>query len=134
MNSQPFKTKQVVLLTGDVVTLALVTVFGFATHGEVATAGTRMLTTFLPLVFAWLLISPHLGVFDLKRLADPRQLWRPFWAMLLAGPLAAWLRAVMLNSPILPIFVVVLGSISALALLLWRSLYWALFRKSPSAG
>ena len=79
----------------------------------------------LAMVLAWLLVSPHLGVFDLQRTNQIGQLWRPFWAMVLAGPLAAWLRGVLLrNAPILPIFVLVLGGISALALLVWRFLFW----------
>ncbi|MEJ2600882.1 MAG: DUF3054 domain-containing protein [Anaerolineales bacterium] len=118
-----------ILVAGDVLVLLLVTIFGFATHGELGTAGLRMLTTFVPLVVAWGLVAPHLGVFDLEKSSQPAQLWRPFWAMVLAGPWAAWLRGVMLNEPILPIFVVVLGGICALALLLWRTLYWAFYAR-----
>lgn len=118
-----------ILVAGDVLVLLLVTIFGFATHGELGTAGLRMLTTFVPLVVAWGLVAPHLGVFDLEKSSQPDQLWRPFWAMVLAGPWAAWLRGVMLNEPILPIFVVVLGGICALALLVWRTLYWAFYAR-----
>lgn len=118
-----------ILVTGDLLVLLLVTVFGFATHGELGTAGLRMLTTFVPLVVAWGLVAPHLGAFDLEKSSQPGQLWRPFWAMVLAGPWAAWLRGVLLNAPILPIFVVVLGGICALALLAWRALYWAFYAR-----
>lgn len=114
----------VILLVGDVVTLGLVTVFGFATHGTFGTAGMRMLSTFIPLVVAWLLVAPHLGAFDLQGVRNYRNLWRPFWAMVIAGPMAAWLRGAWLNAPILPIFVVVLGGFSALGLLFWRSIYF----------
>jgi hypothetical protein len=113
-----------VLLVGDIATLAIVTLFGFASHGSASSAGGRMLTTFLPLVAAWLLVAPHLGVFDQERAADPRQLWRPVWAMILASPLAAWLRGVWLGTDIQPVFVVVLGGVSCLALLAWRALFW----------
>ena len=135
------KNKKIVyLLAGDLLVLALVTLFGFATHQEAGAGGTRMLTTFLPLVVSWLMVGPFLGVYDLSRAADIRQIWRPFYAMVLAGPMAGWLRGVMLgNAPILPIFVVVLGGISALSLLAWRLLYWLLvvrksLRKSESNG
>ena len=83
-----------------------------------------MLTTYVPLCIAWLLVAPHLGVFDEARASDWRQLWRPFWAMVLAGPLAAWLRGAMLDAPIIPIFVVVIGGVSAASLLAWRAIYW----------
>jgi hypothetical protein len=114
------------MMLGDALVVALVTVFGFATHGELGSAGTRMLTTYVPMALAWAMVAPFLGVYDLQRCADPRQLWRPFYAMVLAGPLAAWMRAVLLgNAPILPVFVVVLGGVSALAILAWRALFWA---------
>jgi hypothetical protein len=111
------------LIGGDALTLFVVTIYGFASHNELDTGGARMLTTFTPLLLAWLLIAPHLGVYDAERIQDPRQLWRPFWAMVLAGPMAGWLRGVMLGQPILPVFVLVIGGVSALALLFWRSIF-----------
>jgi len=111
------------LLVADVIVLALVTLFGFASHGSLGSAGSRLLTTFIPLVIAWFLVAPFLGAYDLQRVSDFRQLWRPFWAMVLAGPMAAMLRGFTLNSPILPIFVVVLGGVSALSILIWRMVY-----------
>lgn len=83
-----------------------------------------MLTTFIPLVLGWGLIAPFLGVYDPARATDWRQLWRPFWAMVLAGPMVGWLRGVWLDQVILPIFVVVLGGVSALAILAWRIVFW----------
>ncbi|HSF82532.1 MAG TPA: DUF3054 domain-containing protein [Anaerolineales bacterium] len=116
-----------VLILGDIITLGLVTVYGFASHNELGTAGWRILTTFVPLLVAWILISPHLGVFEVARVFDPRQLWRPFWAMVLAGPLAAWIRGAWLNTPIQPVFVLIIGGVSALAILAWRFLFWLTF-------
>jgi hypothetical protein len=121
-------TPSVILVAGDIITLALVTVFGFASHGEAGTAGLRMLTTFAPLIVAWFFVAPFFGVYESQRAATYRQLWRPFWAMIVAGPMAAWLRSVMLgmtnqnglNTPIWPVFVVVLGGVAALAVLAWR--------------
>ena len=115
-----------IILAGDVLTLATVTLFGFANHGTLDTAGSRMLTTFLPLIVAWLLVAPHLRVFDAELAVDAPQLWRPFWAMILAAPLAAWLRGAWLDAPILPVFVLVLGGIAALATLVWRGVFWLL--------
>jgi hypothetical protein len=112
------------LITGDVLSLAGVTLVGFATHGELATAGARLLTTLLPLTLAWFLVAPFLGVYDRQRILVKRELWRPLWAMIVAAPLAAWMRGLMLgNVPIQPVFVAVLGAFSALGMLAWRSLY-----------
>jgi hypothetical protein len=117
------------VLAGDIITLALVTLAGFATHNELGTAGFRVLTTFIPLSFAWILVAPHLRVYDPGYFNQPAQLWRPFWAMVLAAPLAGWLRGVWLNAPVQPVFVLVLGGISSLALLAWRSIYWLFFAR-----
>jgi hypothetical protein len=111
------------LVIGDVVTIALVTGIGFAMHGTLGTAGFRMLTTFVPLLIAWIAVAPFLGAYDPGRAMDAPQLWRPFWAMVLAAPLAGWLRGVWLNAPILWLFVLVLGGFSALGILAWRALY-----------
>lgn len=124
-----------ILLVGDILTLALVTVLGFARHEELNTAGVRLLSTFVPLLVAWILVSPHLLVFDAGRAGNARQLWRPFWAMVLAAPLAAFLRGIWLNAPILPVFVIVIGGVSSVALLAWRGLYYLVFaRKTLSHG
>lgn len=118
------------LIIGDAITLAIVTVFGFASHGTLGSAGMRMLTTYIPLLVSWFLIAPHLGVYNQVWATDGRQLWRPFWAMVLAAPFAAWMRGAWLGMPILPIFVVILGGISALSLLAWRFLYWVALKRA----
>jgi hypothetical protein len=43
--------------------------------------------------------------------------------MLFAAPLAALLRGLLLNAPIIPIFAVVLGATSAFGMLVWRGVY-----------
>lgn len=120
----------VILLAGDTLVLALMTVIGFASHDLLGSAGLRMLTTFLPFLVAWLLVAPHLGAFNRKHVNDARQLWRPFWAMILAAPMAAWLRGVWLGTPILPVFVAVIGGLNALAMFVWRALYLLAVSKS----
>lgn len=117
--------QQAILVIGDMVTLFLVTIAGFVRHGELGSTGLRMLSTFIPLGAAWFLVSPHLGVFDIRRFGDPKQLWRPFWAMVLSAPLAGWMRGVWLGTPVLPLFVVIIGGISAFAILVWRSVFLA---------
>ena len=119
-----------ILLAGDLLALALVTAYGFASHNELTSAGWRMFTTFLPLLGAWLMAAIPLGALDMERTADPRQLWRPFWAMILAGPMAAWLRGAWLGMPIQPVFVLVVGGVSALVMLVWRIVFWMISARS----
>ena len=116
------------LILGDTLTLAIITLVGFATHGETSLALAprimlRMLTSFLPLLAGWFLLAPLLGLFSTQITIDPRQLWRPVYAMLLAAPLVGVLRAVMLNGIVLPLFVLILGASAALGMLLWRALF-----------
>jgi len=117
------KREKIILIIGDIITLGIVTYIGFASHGTAGTAGSRMLTTFIPLVAAWFLIAPHLKVYEPRVGSNWQQLWRPFWSMVLAAPMAAWIRGMMLDAPILPLFVIILGGVSAIGILIWRGLF-----------
>jgi hypothetical protein len=121
--NDPSKMKiRIFLLLGDALVVGAVTLYGFAAHEELGTAGWRMLTTFLPLLAAWLMIAPHLQVFVPERAADYRQLWRPFLAAWFAAPMAGWLRAIWLGTAVVPVFILVLAGVSSIGLLIWRGL------------
>ena len=112
------------LFLGDILSLAALTLIGFATHGETDLAFLpRMGALFLPLMIAWFLVAPWLGLFQPEITGDPKQLWRPALAILFTVPLAATLSGFLLNSPILPIFVLVLSAIFALGMVIWRGVY-----------
>jgi hypothetical protein len=115
-----------VALTGDVISLGIVTLIGFSTHGTLATAGTRVFSTFLPLVLSWFLITPFFTLYDPQVILDARQLWRPLYAMAFAVPLAAWMRGLWLGSPIQPVFVAVLFAAGGFAMGAWRALFWGI--------
>ena len=118
-----------ILVIGDVTVLALVTGLGFATHGTLSSAGLRLFTTFIPLLLAWFAVAPFLGAYNVNRVSQPFELWRPIWSMVLAAPMAAYLRGAWLNAPILPIFVLVLGGFSTLAMFIWRMVFTLVFSK-----
>jgi len=121
--------KKYILILGDLLAILLVTLIGFATHGEVGTFFLpRMAAIFFPMTAAWFVLAPWLGLFQPETVSSPRQLWRPVLAMFFAAPLAVVLRGLILNAPILPIFAVVLASTSAFGMLVWRGLYWFLTR------
>jgi hypothetical protein len=118
------------LVTGDVVALALVTLLGFGSHGEFSVAFLpRMAAAFLPLCAGWFLLAPQLGLFARDAKPAASGLWSPAFVMLFAGPLAVVLRGLLLQSPIIPSFAVVLTSVSALALTLWRGVWFLLQRR-----
>jgi hypothetical protein len=65
MKSAPQNSAGRALLVGDVLIAAILTLVGFASHNELGTAG-GLLTTFLPLLVAWLLVAPFAGLYQPK--------------------------------------------------------------------
>ena len=122
MNALRLSKPQIIYLIGDTIVLALVTVIGAAQHNTLGNGVAHLLATFVPMLLAWLLTAPFLGAFDPQKMGNASQLWRPFWAMILAAPLGTLLRGLWLGRPIDPIFVIVIGGISALGLLAWRAI------------
>lgn len=124
-----FNSKRI-LIAGDVLAIAIVTVIGFATHGETGTSFLpRMNAIFFPLIVAWFLLAPWFGLFQQEIIANPKALWRPVFVMLFAGPFAVVIRGLILNAPIIPIFGVVLSATSAFGMFVWRIIYFFLHRK-----
>jgi len=119
-----------ILLTGDILMMAVVTFAGFATHDR-RDAVSRMATTFFPLLAAWLMVAPWLGQFRGNESRLLPALLRTTLAAFIAAPMAALLRGLWLNSPILPIFVLVLAATSALGLGLWRAAWYLWRHRQP---
>ena len=121
--------KKITLIIGDMLSIAVLTIIGFATHGEVGSSFLRMGTTFFPLSVAWFLSAPWLGLFNEQIALNPKMFWRILFAMLFAAPLAVILRAFFLHGAALPLFVLVLGGMNALGLLVWRGSYLFVARR-----
>ena len=122
--------KKTTLIIGDIISIAVLTIIGFATHGEVGSSFIlRMGTTFFPLSIAWFLSAPWFGLFDGQVASNPKLLWRILFAMLFTAPLAVILRAFFLHGAALPLFVLVLGGMNALGLLVWRGSYLFIARR-----
>ncbi len=119
------KDSKLLLIVGDTIALALITVIGFASHGETDISFVpRMATTFIPLLVGWFLLAPWFGLFDPAVASNPKQIWRPGLVMLFAAPLATSLRAAMLHSAVLPLFTLILGGSAALGMVVWRGVYY----------
>jgi hypothetical protein len=119
------------LILGDLIALTVVTLAGFASHGELNVSFlARIAAALVPLVMGWFLLAPSLGLFDEHILLFPSQLWRPTFAMFFAGPFATLLRGIVLNAPIMPSFAVVFTLTSAAALTLWRLIWMLLQRRA----
>lgn len=118
------------IVFGDILAIFITTLIGFATHGELKSAFLlRMFAGFVPLTIAWFLLAPWFGLFQPEIISNPRQFWRPVLAMIFAAPLAGVFRGLILQSAILPIFIIVFGATSALGMVIWRGIYFLLNRK-----
>ncbi|HET7142944.1 MAG TPA: DUF3054 domain-containing protein [Anaerolineales bacterium] len=121
--------KKKILIFGDIFTIAILTIIGFATHDEAAVSFIpRMGTTFFPLLIGWLLIAPWFDLFDDQVVSNPKLIWRYVLAMFFVAPLAIILRAAWLHSAATPLFALILGSINALGMVVWRGIYLILTR------
>ncbi len=112
------------LVIGDILAIAILTLIGFATHGETEAAYLpRMGTTFFPVLIAWFLITPWFGLFEEQVITIPKNLWRVALAVLFAAPFAAVLRSVLLYTSTPTLFVLILGGSNALGMMAWRWVY-----------
>jgi hypothetical protein len=119
-----------ILILGDMLAIAVLTLIGFATHGETELDFLpRMAAFFFPLSVAWFLLAPALGLFRREITSNARELWRPAFVMIFAAPLAAILRGFLLNAPVLPIFAAVLAATSAAGMVIWRLIWYGLVRR-----
>lgn len=130
MDSRCLFMNKYILILGDILAIALITVIGFATHGEAGLSFLpRMGAIFLPLLVSWFLLAPALGLFREEIVRDVSQLWRAALAAFFAASLAAVLRGFLLNAPIIPIFAIVLAAVTAFGMILWRGIFFFLTRK-----
>ncbi len=57
--------KNRILILGDILALLIVTLIGFATHGETSISFVpRLLTTFIPLLIGWFLLAPWFSLLN----------------------------------------------------------------------
>jgi hypothetical protein len=125
--------KKSVLILGDLLAITLVTLIGFAAHGEADMSFLpRMAVVYFPLSISWFLLAPALGLFQPETVSNPKQWWRPAFAMIFAAPLAAVLRGFLLNAPVIPIFAAVLAAASALGMVIWRWIWYASLKRRGS--
>lgn len=126
---QIFSRGNLILWTGDLVTVVGLTLVGFATHDQLSAGSERILATFLPVLASWVFTALPAGILQAQAAVQPRSLWQAAWAMSLAGVLASVLRGFMLNRPVAPIFAFVLSGSAVLAILIWRALFLLLMRR-----
>ncbi len=123
--------KKTILILGDIISLAILTVIGFATHGETGFSFLpRMGVIWLPMLFGWFVLSPWFGLSDEQVIISPRNLWRIILVMLFVAPLAATIRAALLGAAMLPLFPLILGGSNAIGMMVWRWIYIFIARRA----
>lgn len=123
--------RKTLLIIGDILAFAILTLIGFATHGEADISFIpRMGAAFFPLLIGWFLLAPWFGLFDEQVVSNPKNLWRVLLAMFFIAPLGTMLRAAWLHSAATPLFALVLGSTNALGILVWRIIYIFIARQN----
>lgn len=116
------------LVIGDALAIALAVLYGLQFHQLEGQIAQRFAFTFLPWTLAWLSSASALGLYKQVRFSAGL-IGLVLWAMTLASPLAGLLRAVWLGSTVLPLFVLIMGAVTALAIIIWRLIYFRILAK-----
>lgn len=134
MSNSLSRNQLAVLILGDAVFLLAVTVLGFATHSRSLT-GWRLLATYLPLLLSWYLAAYLLGLYRAGTADRYRMIWPLLAAALFAAPLAVLARGLWLEQVVIPVFGLVMISMTAVGMGLWRLMWVAwVSRRSGSNG
>jgi hypothetical protein len=134
-NSNAIVIRRPLLLAGDVGVYILTTVSGFLSHGTLSIAAwDRMLATFLPFLAAWLALAPWLGLYRRDRFSNISGLGRAALAVFFSAPMGGMLRGLWLDSPVVPLFVLIVAGVALVLMLLWRGLVYFLLRGTSSAS
>ncbi|MBV6396525.1 MAG: hypothetical protein HFACDABA_02123 [Anaerolineales bacterium] len=121
MNKRP-------LILGDTLALLILTVIGFATHGEINASGLpRAGLMFAASLTGWFLLAPATGLFAPGQ--NTASLWRAAITGFFTGVLTVILRGQLLHGAVLPIFALIIGATTALGMCLWRWLALRLERR-----
>lgn len=123
--------KKYILILGDIITLAFVTLIGFVSHGESdASYLPRFFAAFIPLLISWFGFTRWVGLLDEEIVNEPKNLFCIPLAMIFVIPLAAFLRGLILNSPIQPMFVIAFYATNTIGMLIWRLVYFTVVRQT----
>ena len=116
--------RQSQIIAGDILTLLVVTFIGQYMHQTHVLGLWRFLQNALPLLLAWFLLAPWIQAYDESIFTKFQQLWRPFLAMVLAGPWVVFFRDILVHGILEggagPLFAIIFGGSAAIGILLWR--------------
>ena len=119
-----YKRAVILLVIGDLLCFLIFVALGLSSHKEASgfAAFPQIIIVALPFVAGWFLISPFVGAFRQKILAQPRSMViRTALAWLLAWPVAMLLRGIFFDHGVPPLsFAIIVLLFNMLLLLVWR--------------
>ena len=120
----PYKQAVILLVMGDVLCFLIFVALGRSSHGEASgfAAIPQIITTALPFIAGWFLVSPFVGAFRHKIIAQPKAMAiRTAIAWLLAWPVAMLLRGIFVDHGVPPLsFALIVHVFNMILLLIWR--------------
>ncbi len=102
----PYKRAVILLVIGDLLCFLIFAALGRSSHGEASgfAAIPQIIITALPFAAGWFLVSPFVGAFRHKILAQPRSMViRTAVAWLIAWPVAMLLRGIFVDHSVPPL-------------------------------
>jgi hypothetical protein len=122
----PYKRAIILLVIGDLLCFLIFVALGLSSHSHGEALGfaaiPQIIIIALPFVAGWFLVSPFVGVFRHKILAQPRSMViRTAVAWLIAWPVAMLLRGIFVDHGVPKFsFAIVVLLFNMLFLLIWR--------------
>src|SRR5215831_37871 len=120
----PYKQAVILLVIGDVLCFLIFVAFGRNSHGEASGFGAipQIIVTALPFIAGWFLVSPFVGAFRHKIMAQPKAMTiRTALSWLLAWPVAMLFRGIFVDHSVPPLsFAIIVLLVNMSILLIWR--------------
>ncbi|MCL5429168.1 MAG: DUF3054 domain-containing protein [Chloroflexi bacterium] len=117
------KLPQFFLLVDDAIVIFLVTLLGIRFHQTDPSLFARLPYTLFPFLAAWIIAAAVLRLYSPTTASAWNQLWRVPVAAALAALIGASVRAWLLGTPLVPIFIAVMGAAISVGILISRSLF-----------
>ena len=119
-----YRSSVILLVIGDILCFLIFVALGRNSHGEASGFGAipQIIVTALPFLAGWFLVSPLVGAFRHKIMAQPKTMViRTALAWLLAWPVAMLLRGIFVDHGVPPLsFDIIVLVFNMLLLLIWR--------------
>jgi hypothetical protein len=120
----PYRSAVILLVIGDILCFLIFVALGRNSHGEESGFGAipQIIVTALPFLAGWFLVSPFVGAFRHKIMAQPKAMViRTALSWLLAWPVAMLLRGIFVDHGVPPLsFALIVLLFNMALLLIWR--------------